>query len=84
MSRAKEVISEHSLSIVLISILIAQTVTFFLSTYPDGNGAIEPGISYWDWALGEYMLSTLADTYGMVLIVLLSKYFWERGSKEGS
>ncbi len=77
-------IKEHSLSLVLTSILLIQTFVFTFTTYPDGNGNVQPGMSYWDWWLGEYMLSTLADSYGMILIVLLSKYFWEKGSQENS
>ncbi len=83
MDSLKRWFHDHSLSLALGAILVAQSLTFFLLTYPDGNGNVQPGMSYWDWAMAEYQLSTLADTYGMLLIVLLSKWFWERGSKEG-
>lgn len=81
--RGTQWLKEHSLSLVLAIALTAQTAVFTYVTWPDGNGNVQPPMSYWDWWIGEWMLSTLADTYGMLLIVLLTKWFWERDSKEG-
>jgi hypothetical protein len=32
--------------------------------------------------MSEIWVSILADTYGAIILVLLTKYFWERGSAE--
>lgn len=37
---------------------------------------------FWVWWSWEYNISIVADTYGVLLIVLLSKWFKEVGSAE--
>jgi hypothetical protein len=34
---------------------------------------------WWGW---EYQVSLVADTYGVILVVLLTKWLYERGSAE--
>lgn len=77
----KKWLGEHSLSLVLIAILATQTLVFWWASWPDGNGSVPPE-QYWRWFTSEWFVSVLADTYGAFILVILSKYFWERGSKE--
>ena len=87
-------LKEHSLSIVLILILLIQSVDFFFIGHknwvqqqqvyskilekdlPTGYG------DYLDEFRAEMMVSMLADTYGAVLLVLLNKSLYEKGSEE--
>lgn len=64
---------EHSLSLFLAAVLVVQT----------GGWAVAKlaGPTWDEWA-GEWLLSILADTYGALLLVLASKWFFERGSSE--
>lgn len=82
-------VKEHSLSIVLILIFVIQgTITWF-SGIPewtqqqmvDGlTTALYPGyVIHWIY---DFTTSLVADTYGAVLLVLFSKWFFERGSAE--
>ncbi len=78
----------HSLSIVLAAILIAQTVLAILAGrhiwVGDQEHAGEPldAGEFWIWFFWEYNISIVADTYGVILIVLLSKRLVEKGSAE--
>ena len=80
---------EHSLSIALILLLIVQSVIFHYTRLPEwiseqqAHG--EPTTmwpAYWQHYWGEWFVSVLADTYGALLLVLFSKWFFERGSAE--
>lgn len=87
-------VKKHSLSIVLIAILVAQSVDFFFvghsnwvrqeKVYAKILGE-EPKLGYADY-LSEYraqmMVSLLADTYGAILLVILTKKLRETGSAE--
>lgn len=81
----------HSLSIVLASLLVVQSVVFWflrLSEWTedqrmDGlDPAIWPGfvVHYW----GEMLVSVLADTYGALIIVVLTKRLREVDSDASS
>ena len=37
---------------------------------------------FWVWWTWEYQVSLVADTFGVLLIVMLSKWFKEAGSSE--
>lgn len=39
---------------------------------------------FWIWWSWEYNVSLVADTFGVILIVLLSKWFYEVGSAEST
>lgn len=71
---------DHSLSLVLIAILLAQTGFILWAGWREWSA--DPKGSFWIWWWYEYTVSLVADTYGVVLIVLLSKWFVERGSAE--
>jgi len=57
---------EHSLSLVLLVVFLA-----FLSAYATVG---------WKW--DDFWLNMAADTYGGLVIVFATKYFYERGSPE--
>jgi hypothetical protein len=80
---------DHALSLILGVILIAQTVYalwsgayVFTQEEPVGPGTPAWSSGFWVWWSGEYNVSVVADTYGVILIVLLSKWFREVGSAE--
>lgn len=84
----KSWVVRHSLSLVLVALLVVQSVAYWLLEWPDwstqqkvhGQAAGLAGFAQHYWA--EWMVSVLADTYGALIIVLLSKWFYEQGSKE--
>lgn len=80
---------DHSLSLVLAAILFAQTIWalwsgsyVFARERPLGESVTTWSDGFWIWWGWEYMVSLVADTYGVLLIVLLSKWFREVGSAE--
>lgn len=81
--------ARHSLSIVLLVILVAQTIAFHFTELPDWTSdqathgeptALWP--AYWLHFSAEWFVSVLADTYGALLLVVLTKWFYEQGSAE--
>jgi hypothetical protein len=82
---------DHSLSIVLLALLVAQTThAIWSGWYVFGNElpfgkAVQPGdYGFWMWWSYEYNVSLVADTFGVLLIVILTKWLRERGSNEDS
>lgn len=82
-------VKEHSLTLALLSILIVQLAAYWfqgLSDWRSEQRAHDEAATIWPDYVTHYMaevwLSSLADTYGAVILVLLTKYFWERGSAE--
>jgi uncharacterized BrkB/YihY/UPF0761 family membrane protein len=82
-------IKRHSLSLVLAFLLVVQTVhAVFAGVYvwnreqPLGDGLPALGSEFWIWWSWEYNISLVADTFGVLLIVVLSKWFYEQGSAE--
>jgi hypothetical protein len=80
---------DHALSLVLGAILVAQTiyalwsgVYVFTHEQPLGPNTAPWSNGFWVWWSWEYNVSIVADTYGVILIVLLSKWFREVGSAE--
>ena len=80
---------DHSLSLVIAAILIVQTVyAMFSGAYvftreqPFGPDVLSWSSGFWVWWSWEYAVSIVADTYGVLLIVLLSKWLREVGSSE--
>jgi hypothetical protein len=81
---------DHSLSLVLATVLIVQTAYAIWAGHEVWLGDLRehgseatgwPG-DFWLWWSWEYNVSIVADTYGVILIVLLSKWFYEVHSKE--
>lgn len=79
----------HSLSIVLIVILVIQSIVFHFTRLPEWTAEqIAHGEStglwpnYWLHYSSEWFVSVLADTYGALLLVVLTKWFYEEGSAE--
>jgi hypothetical protein len=79
----------HSLSLVLVAILLLQSVAFHFTRLPEwvsdqtahgGSTGLWP--AYWLHYWSEWFVSVLADTYGALLLVLLTKWFYEQGSEE--
>lgn len=88
-SRSESWWVRHSLSLVLVTILVVQTVIFHFTEVPDwtsdqqahgGSTALWP--AYWLHFAAEWFVSVLADTYGALLLVVLTKWFYEEGSAE--
>lgn len=80
---------DHSLSLVIGAILLVQTVYalwtgayVFVREQPLGPDVAPWSGGFWMWWGWEYNVSLVADTYGVLLIVLLSKWFREVGSSE--
>ncbi len=73
----------------LTVLLIVQSVVFHFTEVPDWVSeqqvhgeptALWP--DYWLHYSAEWFVSVLADTYGALLLVLFSKWFFEKGSAE--
>lgn len=84
-------IKRHSLSVVLIVLMTIQTAHalwagayVFSREQPLGEGIPTFGREFWAWWSWEYNISLVADTFGVLLIVLLSKWLYEQGSAESS
>lgn len=80
---------DHSLSLVIAAILLVQTAFalwagayVFVREQPLGAGVATWTGGFWVWWTWEYSISLVADTYGVLLIVLLSKWLREVGSSE--
>lgn len=80
---------DHSLSLVLTALLIVQSVVFHFTELPDWvseqrDHGSSTGLwpDYWLHYTAEWFVSVLADTYGALLLVLFSKWFFEQGSAE--
>lgn len=81
---------DHSLSLVVGAILLIQTVWVIYSGHLEwisqqkdhGTNASGWPLEFWQWWSFEFVNSLVADTYGVLLIVLLTKWFYERGSDE--
>jgi hypothetical protein len=89
-----KLLKKHGLSLVLVTIFLLQSIDFFFVGHDNWveqervYATIlheQPQTSYSDY-LSEYraemMVSMLADTYGAVLLVLLTKNLREKGSEE--
>jgi|GEM_PF-2465418 len=81
-------LERHSLSLVLAAILVAQTVAAIFAGHhiwvgeQEAHGAPLDAGEFWIWWFWEFNVSLVADTYGVILIVLLSKRLEETGSAE--
>lgn len=83
---------DHSLSLVITAILLAQTAFLVWGGHAEwvtqqkdhGANAFGWGGEFWTWWTYEYVVSLVADTYGVLLIVVLSKWLVERGSAESN
>lgn len=75
-------IRDHSLSIALGGIFLLQTAGSYYTGRQYWFAEEGRAEGFWTWWVYEYLTSTLADTYGVLLIVLFSKWFFERGSVE--
>jgi hypothetical protein len=80
---------DHSLSIIIGLILLVQTTYalwsgayVFAREQPLGADVAPWSGGFWMWWGWEYNISVVADTYGVLLIVLLSKWLREVGSAE--
>ena len=81
----------HSLSLVLVTLMTVQTLYavwagsyVFSREQPFGDGVPTFGREFWAWWTWEYNVSLVADTFGVLLIVLLSKWLYEEGSAESN
>jgi hypothetical protein len=84
-------LKRHSLSIVLAALLTFQTMYAVWSgvyvwdrEQPLGEGISSLGSEFWIWWSWEYNVSLVADTFGVLLIVVLSKWLYEAGSSESN
>lgn len=79
---------DHSLGLTLTGLLLAQTIYCVWSgayvwnrEQPFGQVPVYSD-QFWVWWSFEYNTSLVADTFGVWLIVYLSKFLYERGSSE--
>lgn len=84
-------IKRHSLSLVLVVLLAVQTAHAVAAgayvwnrEHPLGDGLPAWGRDFWVWWSWEYNVSLVADTFGVLLIVILSKFLYEEGSSESN
>lgn len=81
---------QHSLSVILAVILIVQTVVAVWAGRhvwlgeQAAHGQPPDNSEFWIWWIWHYNVSLVADTFGVILIVLLSKRFEEIGSAESN
>jgi hypothetical protein len=83
---------DHSLGIIVAAILAAQLVFAVWSGYgefvnTEQDHSSSPAFwsgDFWQFMAYETNMSTLADTYGVLLVVMLTKVFRERGSAESN
>lgn len=82
---------DHSLSLVIGTIFVLQTLWVLLNGHAEwvsqqlDHGTKGPHgwpLEFWQWIGFEYVNSLVADTYGVLLIILATKWFYERGSAE--
>lgn len=73
---------DHSLTIVLSFLLVAQTL-YALWTGHHVYAAEQLSVPFWIWWSHEYNTSLVADTYGVWLVVVLTIRFRERNSSQG-
>jgi hypothetical protein len=80
----------HSLSLVLATILVVQTgIALWAGNHVWIGEQTTHGLpldyaEFWIWFVWEYNISLVADTFGVILIVLLSKRLEEEGSAEST
>lgn len=82
----------HSLSLTILFLMCIQTVHALWSGHrvwiSEGadHGKTLSGwpTEFWIWWSWEYNVSLVADTFGVLLIVLLSKWLYEEGSAEST
>jgi hypothetical protein len=72
---------DHSLSIALVVLIVVQFIPSVLLGYQRWQ-AEEVPIDFWLWFFFDFGQGVLDETIGILLIVLLSKWFYERGSAE--
>jgi len=84
-------IKQHSLGLTLGIMLTVQTlyavwsgVYVFSREEPFGPGVPTLGREFWAWWSWEYNISLVADTFGVLLIVMLSKWLYEQDSSEST
>ena len=82
-------VKRHSLGLTLAVLLTAQTghaiwsgAYVFSREEPFGPKVPTFGREFWVWWSWEYNISLVADTFGVLLIVMLSKWLYEQGSDE--
>lgn len=80
---------DHGLSVVLVVLMAVQTALalwtgahVFAEEQPFGKGVDPWSGDFWIWWTWEYNVSLVADTFGVLLVVLLTKWLNEKGSSE--
>lgn len=82
---------QHSLGLTLTVLLTLQTAhaiwaghhVWVQESRTHGDKASGWPVDFWIWWSWEYNVSLVADTFGVLLIVMLSKWLYEKGSSEG-
>jgi hypothetical protein len=85
---------DHSLSIMLVLIVLLHTALTYFTAYSwewvgDQQAHGEPVTGLWSaeyagWFWTQWNLSLVAEPWGVLVIVLLSKWFYERKSAESN
>lgn len=74
---------DHSLSLILVVLMVAQTA-LALWAGRQVYLAEQLPVGFWTWWAWEYNVSLVADTFGVLLVVILTKFYRERGSAESN
>jgi Na+-driven multidrug efflux pump len=72
---------DHSLSITLVAALLIVTAVSVLSSYQLWQ-AEDTQIEFWIWYSHHFWTGFADEILGALLLVLFSKWFYERGSAE--
>jgi hypothetical protein len=79
---------EHGLGVALVVIFAILTSLTLLTGWPEfqaeqlDHGQPVVVSDFWRWWVFEYSMSLVADVFGAILLVLLTKSLWEKGSAE--
>lgn len=81
---------KHGLSLAFLAILLVQTLValyfghiVWMGDQQDHQNALDYA-DFWSWWLYEYNVSLVADVFGALLLVLLTKKLYEKDSEESS
>ena len=82
-------LERHSLSVVLGVLMVVQTLLavydgaeVFTLEQPLGDGVALWSWDFWSWWRWHYNVSLVADSFGVLLVVLLTKWLYEKDSSQ--
>ena len=73
---------EHSLSLVLLALLLSMISSTLMMGPAQYRAQGIQGVGFWQWWLFQTILSLEADVWGALILVVFTKWLWERRSAE--